>query len=259
MANTFLEEIINDKDANRMVSPFQCLKLQDKIRQYALTSSNIIFGNCLEKDMKSTLEQYGATYVERHIENYDFDQLCIIGKYIILIEQKVKDDHDSTKKVGQIQNYLIKKELIKQKYPDHTLISSMWFIDPSFTKNYNYYSQQIREELVYGEDIFKRLQSLTNIDFSMAWETFLEKMYFTKQNIQSNSSINIIANNPIEINNVSLSKLYDYMSIGSPKEIIEIFFANQDYSDKILEACNKSRQTSKIRALKELVNNGYFK
>lgn len=259
MANTFLEEIINDKEANRMVSPFQCLKLQDKIQQYALTSSNIIFGNYLEKDMKSILEQYGATYVEKHIENYAFDQLCIIGNYIILIEQKVKDDHDSTKKIGQIQNYLIKKELVKQKYPNHILISSMWFIDSSFTKNQNYYVQQVKEELVYGKDIFKRLQSLTNIDFSMAWEAFLEKVYLTKQNIQFNSSINIIANNPIDINNVSLSKLYDYMSIGSPKEIIEIFFANQDYSDKILEACNKSRQIFKVRALKELVNNGYFK
>lgn len=259
MANTFLENIINEKDANRIVSPFQCLQLQEKIQQYALTSSNIIFGNRLETEIKNIMEQHGAIYLDRHIAAYDFDQLFTIEKYVILIEQKIRDDHDSTKKVGQIQNYLAKKQLIAQKYPDYTLISMMWFIDPSFTKNHNYYFQQIKEELIYGPEIFNRLQSLTNIDFSNAWKEFLNKMNAAKHDIQLNSHIDMVANSPINVNNVSLSKLYDYMSIGIPEEIIRVFFANQDCSKEILEACDKARRIPKVQALKELVNRGYFK
>lgn len=152
MANEMLEKIILEKDVNRIVSPFQCLSLREKIKQNLLTSSNIVFGNKLENLMKDLLISRGAVYsLPRRLEGYDYDQLCFYQDKIILIEQKIRDDHDSSKKRGQLDNYLDKRTLIMDLYPNHKLISFMWFIDPSFKKIKSFIKKTLRKSFVMGK------------------------------------------------------------------------------------------------------------
>lgn len=48
---------------------------------------------------------------------------------IYLIEQKVRDDHDSTKKSGQINNlFSAKSKHWKTIYPNSEIVSSMWTV-----------------------------------------------------------------------------------------------------------------------------------
>lgn len=86
-----------------------------------------------------------------------------------MIEQKIRDDHDSTKKVGQINNFKRKiKNLIEVK-TSQKIIAIMWFIDDTFKKNINYYKnciENLKKEfnieihLFYGRDFFAFINSV---------------------------------------------------------------------------------------------------
>ena len=56
-----------------------------------------------------------------------------------MIEQKIRDDHDSTKKRGQFVNFVKKIKYLKQEYPTNKISASMWFVDNSLMKNKRYY------------------------------------------------------------------------------------------------------------------------
>ena len=56
-----------------------------------------------------------------------------------MIEQKMRDDHDSTKKRGQFENFLKKVSYLKEKFPNKEIEAGMWFVDNSLVKNKKYY------------------------------------------------------------------------------------------------------------------------
>lgn len=60
-----------------------------------------------------------------------------------LIEQKVRDDHDSSKKQGQFKNFQDKIVFLKSVHGS-ALIGAMYFIDPALKKNRNYYQSQLQ-------------------------------------------------------------------------------------------------------------------
>jgi hypothetical protein len=81
------------------------------------------------------------------------------------VEQKVRDDHDSTKKRGQVDNFKKKHDLLKAKHGKVTGI--MYFIDPGLVKNRKYYLEEFEDMrkngcdvlIFYGEDLFKFLNA----------------------------------------------------------------------------------------------------
>ena len=96
-------------------------------------------------------------------QTYDIDQLFKKGNVVYLIEQKVRDDHDSTKKVGQFSNFEAKYFEVSCKYKRNEVIPIMWFIDDSLKKNKRYYAGQMFEmaeaygchpKLYYGGEMF---------------------------------------------------------------------------------------------------------
>lgn len=185
MPNPTLEKLIMNCEIKRIASPFQCLSLKEKVLQYLLTSGNILFGQKLEQAMKEVLIYYGVSFDEmpRRIMDYDFDQLCRYGDRVLFIEQKIRDDHDSTKKTGQIQNFITKKEIVEEQYPNTEVISLMWFIDPSFTRNRAYYFNYVGTELVYGENLFRYLAQEVDPTFENGWSLFLQKLQKVKEEI----------------------------------------------------------------------------
>lgn len=98
-----------------------------------------------------------------------------------------------------------------------------------------------------GEEIFYCLQDKTKVDFSNTWRELLIEMNKIKQEIHAKCESNVLFNKSIDINNVSLSKLYDYMIVGDQEEILEVFFNNKDYSQEILSACEKTKKQIKLK------------
>jgi len=141
--------------------------------------------------------QLGYQNIEKNIGTNDdgdtlnTDQLFMDKNNILyLIEQKIRDDHDSTKKRGQFDNFIKKVRLLSKKYPQNTLIASMWFIDDGMKKNKNYYYSQLNNfsqsnitlKLFYGSDMFKEL-----LNAGEAWNEIVD--YLAKNKINRTKGI----------------------------------------------------------------------
>lgn len=150
----FLIKIINDGGLNRLISDFQVFSLRDKIRQYYYTSIGIRLGQALEEMVEFYLTKKGANFnLDRRkvVENYDCDQIFTYNGKVVLIEQKIRDDHDSSKKRGQVDNYLTKRKTLTNEYQE--VLCCSWFIDKLFEKNKKYYLDNLGKEIFYGDEI----------------------------------------------------------------------------------------------------------
>jgi hypothetical protein len=98
-----IEKISNYPD--RYVGLFRLTKPKAKILQNLLQSNEIRFGDALEILFETYFEQLGFTVLEKRIgdgrECLDLDQIFRNEKFVYFIEQKVRDDHDSTKNVAK--------------------------------------------------------------------------------------------------------------------------------------------------------------
>ena len=88
------------------------------------------------------------------------------NNHYYFVEQKIRDDHDSTKKRGQINNFEKKLEIIIDKFGDDNLSGYFYFIDPDLIKNKNFYEEELEKmsndygvELLncYGKELFEKL------------------------------------------------------------------------------------------------------
>lgn len=105
-------QYVKDLDLDRLITPFQIIPFEEKILQNYLTSINIRFGNALEAVVKQYLIERGAQYIDRHfISGKDCDQLFTYNGKTVLIEQKVRDDHDSTKKSVKLRIIWIRNQI----------------------------------------------------------------------------------------------------------------------------------------------------
>lgn len=173
----------------RFTSRYRLSTPSQKLVQYLSQSIEIKFGNTLEKIFKEYFIECGVNYLERRsVDNtLDFDHLFLYNNKIVLVEQKIRDDHDSTKKVGQVENYFKKLDYIKKMYPNYEIISVMWFIDDSMSKNRNYYIEKIGlDHLIYGEKMSGILDSVNpNIAHIDIWDNFHNNLKRYKEELDS--------------------------------------------------------------------------
>lgn len=172
---------------NRYIGIFRPTKPKTKIIQNITQSHEIKFGDAFELLIRKCFEEFGYVSLERKIKvanstYVDLDQLFEKNGRIVLIEQKIRDDHDSTKKRGQIENFEKKINLLLENY-DFDLSCYFYFIDSDLQKNRNYYEEEIQKmrhaynldiQICYGEELFIK-ESITEawndeiIDFLKEW------------------------------------------------------------------------------------------
>lgn len=155
---------------SRYVGIFRATMPQTKIIQNITQSHEIKFGDAFEILIRKAFEALGYVALDTYIDaddnnNYvNLDQLFEFGNKIIFIEQKLRDDHDSTKKRGQIDNFRIKIELLKEKYSNKEITSYFYFVDDSLHKNKKFYLEEIQKlkgnlslkiSLCYGSELFQ--------------------------------------------------------------------------------------------------------
>lgn len=240
-----LEAIINNP--KRFISVFRPTSKRQKIIQFISQSREIKFGDFMEKIVKEYLSIKGYEILNRDIinknnEKQNIDHLFSDGKTIFMVEQKIRDDHDSSKKRGQFENFRLKYEAIKEKYKDKEINSYLWFIDPDFEKNRKFYSQSIENTfgncednfyLVYGKDFF----SLINMDdmwdeliqhikkYSCLSDDVLEIPNFSKDIEVLDALVNLKSNLWKKLNSNNSSSL----------KIIEEYFSDGDNLKKAKE------------------------
>lgn len=174
------------KNPNRYIGLFRPTKPKAKILQNLLQSHEIRFGDAFEKIIENYLVLKGCKILPKRFTNSDNEELNIdqcfrIDNKIYFIEQKVRDDHDSTKKRGQISNFEKKLDVMLSNYTENELVGIFYFIDPDLVKNKKYYTSELAQmtsdynvetQLFYGKSLFEYL------GFSDVWKEIL--LYLTK-------------------------------------------------------------------------------
>jgi hypothetical protein len=167
----------------RFIGLFRPSKPSTKILQHLLQSYEIRMGDALEEIIGLVIQGQGYILLDKNIQGENnellrLDQYFTDGQKYYFIEQKIRDDHDSTKKRGQMQNF---EKKLKALYREHgsNLVGIMYFIDPDFSKNKNYYQEQIQTlrggyeqvelHLFYGKQLFEYLGIADFWDKMLGW------------------------------------------------------------------------------------------
>ena len=148
-----LELLSKPDSVKRIINPLISCDIKTKFNNYYTSSNSICYGDALEEILNLFLQDKGVELLPRTtVPGKDCDCLFQFNNMVVLIEVKVRDDHDSSKKNGQINNMNAKLEYLRTIYPN--VIGVMWFIDPAFEKNKCYYEQEIgADNVIYGDGI----------------------------------------------------------------------------------------------------------
>lgn len=267
--NILNEEIFNNsksdliekiaKSPDRYIGLFRPTKPKAKILQNLLQSNEIRFGDALEVLFEEYFEELGYRNLNKNVpclndnkkhEYLNIDQLFTDGEYIYFIEQKIRDDHDSTKKRGQIQNFEQKIVSLLNIYKENQLKTFTYFIDPSLIKNKNFYIEEIEKikrdyniysKLFYGEEFW------IEINHKEVWYELLKYLEEWKKEIPEMPSVNF-DENPQE----SFEEIKDLSTT-----IYRKLFGNENICKEILPILFPQNQTLKLlkNYFEELGNN----
>lgn len=159
---------------------------ENVLRFHILRRQERQWGKTLKGLIAKWLEHYGYQRLGERIEvdgekmKCDHYILSPDQSFVVLIEQKVRDDHDSSKARGQWRNNFVPKVRALYRKHGENLIAVAYFIDPTFRKNFNLYereAQKLRRELGlvsihiwYGRELFEQLPFANASD----WDEMLD-------------------------------------------------------------------------------------
>ena len=154
----------------RYVGLFRPTKPRAKIVQNLLQSHEIRMGDALEEIVEGYLQDNGFTILRKSLavdgEQKELDLHFSQNGVFFFAEMKVRDDHDSTKKKGQITDFRAKIKTLAEMHGGENLRALLFFVDPGQKKNRKFYAEQLKEihanfsvptDLCYGGDFFDKV------------------------------------------------------------------------------------------------------
>ena len=158
---------------SRYCGLFRLSNAKTKLIQNVTQSNEIKFGDLIEETVTDYLTRLGYKNFNKNLgpdangDELNVDQYFTDGTDIYMVEMKIRDDHDSTKKRGQYANFQKKIRLIRSKNPYKHLNAYMWFVDDGLVKNKNFYADEMKKEsfsnckikLFYGGEFFDTLKN----------------------------------------------------------------------------------------------------
>ena len=157
---------------SRYCGLFRLSNIRSKLLQNVTQSREIKFGDFIEELSTEYISILGYRNFAKDLgydsngDKLNVDQYFTDGQKIYFCEMKIRDDHDSTKKRGQYENFQKKLSFIKLQHPNQIIDGSMWFVDETLIKNKKYYLQMMKDEpidsrinlhLYYGSEFFRNL------------------------------------------------------------------------------------------------------
>ncbi len=159
---------------DRYVGIFRPTKPEAKIIQNLSQSHEIKFGDAFEHLSKLYLEENGCELLPEDIivdgKRKNLDLHFRKDEIVYVVEQKMRDDHDSTKKQGQVTDFEKKLATISKCNDINKMHGMIFFVDPGLSKNKPFYTERLDQisfdygvstDLVYGREFFDKL-SLEN-------------------------------------------------------------------------------------------------
>ena len=220
------------KNPQRFIGKFRATSPKGKVMQNLTQSIEVKMGALFEILIEDVFISYGyepldKVWIAEDGKELHGDLFFIKNDELLFIEQKVRDDHDSTKKRGQFENFVQKAKIIEQKYPDKKLTSAMFFLDPSLKKNKKFYNEKCFEEtylsnlnVFYGDELF------VNQGIGHAWMEDVEDFLDTwREEEEGRGGYDI---------NLDLNPQNSFDEIKKlPLSVINKFFNNKDLMQQI--------------------------
>lgn len=189
-----INKVANNPD--RYIGIFRPTTPELKLIQNITQSHEISFGDFVEDIITEYLGKYYKNLEKRATYNGEiilFDQLFEYNNKIFMIEQKMRDDHDSAKKRGQLENFIKKVEYLKETYPSKEIEAGMWFVDQTLTKNKKYYFSQMQQyhdnkiklHLFYGNEFTAYLDKVA------IWDEITEYLFKWKMSEENKIELNL--------------------------------------------------------------------
>lgn len=209
--DTFYDDLLSKiySQPERYVGIFRATSAQTKLLENIACSREIRFGDAIETIVTEYLAVLGYKNLPKNIGNDVYgrsNEYLLVDQLfegddgtLYLVEQKMRDDHDSSKKRGQYTNFQRKYQTLSGKYPKRKIHAIMWFVDPTLHKNANYYLEQAKEaennnnsgssekietHICYGSEFFELLGE------PQAWCEF-ESHLETYQRAQSRTRLKV--------------------------------------------------------------------
>lgn len=165
------------ENPKRYIGIFRITSAKTKLIQNITQSCEIKFGDFIENILTVYLADMGYENLNKNLgtdeegNELSADQVFKKNSVVTLIEQKIRDDHDSTKKRGQYANFIKKIKKLKLLYPNSKIQGIMWFSDDLLKKNKKYYLEEIENNtdtmvqlnVFYGKELF--LKYFKNLDY----------------------------------------------------------------------------------------------
>lgn len=194
--------------------------------------------------IKTLLQDIGYEILPERLQNdlgeyLTIDQYFTDGETYYFIEQKVRDDHDSTKKRGQIENFEKKLGILQEKHGDQ-LAGIMYFIDPDMHKNKTYYLSELSSfsaiysvelHLLYGSQLSAYMKK------PEYWEALLSWLTKWKEDLPDFPEINM---------DISPDESFEEVKDLAPRYWRKIIFNDDLWDQGIMHVISKDGITLKL-------------
>jgi len=202
----------------RFVGIFRSSTPRAKLIQNVSQSREIRFGDGMEEIVREYLTEMGFVHLDKVFvteasddtdeETKSCDQYFRTAdetKYY-LVEQKVRDDHDSTKKRGQADNFRAKVAHLHKLHGDR-LVAMMFFIDPALEKNRRYYQDRlsaVADEFQIPVHLFYDGEFFSHFGHGELWSSLVGGLKAWRKNIPEQATVNFDAD-PVDTTNALIS------------------------------------------------------
>ncbi|WQS12922.1 restriction endonuclease [Helicobacter pylori] len=249
-----LENIAENPE--RYLGIFRPTKPETKLLQNLLTSREIKFGDAFEHLIGEYLKEHNFSLLPKKIPYYNkgkekflkLDQFAKKDNTYYFIEQKMRDDHDSTKKEGQIANFKRKLEILISCYGKN-IQGYFYFIDESLNKNQNYYKEELQKlsvdygvplSLCYGKELFE------NLNILQVWDEILNHLARWRETLPDLPSLNFDENPSESFQEIKYLAPKVYRKLLDNDEIFNlvlILFPEQKVLKKLAEYFRQQTRT----------------
>ena len=182
------------KNPDRFVGIFRSSKPLHKLSQNLSQSREIKFGDAFEEVIELYLSNNGFSIKEKNLthngNSLRVDQYFERDNHVYFAEQKVRDDHDSTKKTGQMDNFLEKERVITHENPGKSCKGFFYFIDPSLKKNRNYYYNRLNEESIIASELCYGSEFFDSIEMTNEWNEIITHLTTWRDNLPDMLNLN---------------------------------------------------------------------
>ena len=182
------------KNPDRFVGIFRSSKPLHKLSQNLSQSREIKFGDAFEEVIELYLSNNGFSIKEKNLthngNSLRVDQYFERDNHVYFAEQKVRDDHDSTKKTGQMDNFLEKERVITHENPGKSCKGFFYFIDPSLKKNRNYYYNRLKEESIIASELCYGSEFFDSIEMTNEWKEIITHLTTWRDNLPDMLNLN---------------------------------------------------------------------